>query len=115
MRFITKVKTDEANCRKGTIDPNEFFELEEMADSNTKWTVYVNSIRHVCTSCPIWQPCLKFAYKHNEQGIWGGMTQKERLSLKTTDPSHIRNRALTALARDGITEAMVREAIADGD
>jgi WhiB family redox-sensing transcriptional regulator len=37
-----------------------------------------------CQECPVKAECLQFALVNNEQyGIWGGLTLKERLKLKS--------------------------------
>ncbi len=37
----------------------------------------------VCRSCPVLEPCLEFAMETNQKyGIWGGLNDKERASLK---------------------------------
>ncbi|MGH2748509.1 MAG: WhiB family transcriptional regulator [Actinomycetota bacterium] len=37
----------------------------------------------VCQRCPVSEPCLEFAIETNQKyGIWGGLTDKERASLK---------------------------------
>jgi WhiB family transcriptional regulator, redox-sensing transcriptional regulator len=37
----------------------------------------------VCQRCPVADPCLEFAMETNQKyGIWGGLTDKERASLK---------------------------------
>jgi WhiB family redox-sensing transcriptional regulator len=37
----------------------------------------------VCRSCPVQEACLEFAMETNQKyGIWGGLTDKERASLK---------------------------------
>ena len=37
----------------------------------------------VCKTCPVRESCLEFAVETNQKyGIWGGMTDKERASLK---------------------------------
>src|ERR671918_496171 len=37
----------------------------------------------VCQGCPVAEPCLEFAMETNQKyGIWGGLTDKERASLK---------------------------------
>lgn len=37
----------------------------------------------VCHRCPVQDPCLEFAMETNQKyGIWGGLTDKERASLK---------------------------------
>lgn len=37
----------------------------------------------ICQTCPVLEPCLEFAMETNQKyGIWGGLTDKERASLK---------------------------------
>ena len=37
----------------------------------------------ICQRCPVAEPCLEFAMETNQKyGIWGGLTDKERASLK---------------------------------
>jgi WhiB family redox-sensing transcriptional regulator len=37
----------------------------------------------ICKTCPVADPCLEFAMETNQKyGIWGGLTAKERASLK---------------------------------
>ncbi|MDQ3915075.1 MAG: WhiB family transcriptional regulator [Actinomycetota bacterium] len=37
----------------------------------------------ICRTCPVAEPCLEFAMETNQKyGIWGGLTDKERASLK---------------------------------
>lgn len=31
-----------------------------------------------CSRCPVRQQCLEFALAHNEPGVWGGTTGRER-------------------------------------
>ncbi|MDQ4057665.1 MAG: WhiB family transcriptional regulator [Actinomycetota bacterium] len=39
--------------------------------------------KSVCQTCPVIEPCLEFAMETNQKyGIWGGLTDKERASLK---------------------------------
>ena len=39
--------------------------------------------KSVCRTCPVQEPCLEFAMDSNQKyGIWGGLTDKERASLK---------------------------------
>ncbi|HVF52249.1 MAG TPA: WhiB family transcriptional regulator [Actinomycetota bacterium] len=39
--------------------------------------------KSICHRCPVIEPCLEFAMETNQKyGIWGGMTDKERASLK---------------------------------
>ncbi len=39
--------------------------------------------KSICQRCPVKEPCLEFAIETNQKyGIWGGLTDKERASLK---------------------------------
>ena len=39
--------------------------------------------KSICSSCPVREPCLEFALDTAQKyGIWGGLTDKERASLK---------------------------------
>ncbi|UVK58524.1 WhiB family transcription factor [Mycobacterium phage Jarcob] len=38
--------------------------------------------RRICWTCPVQAPCLKFALQHNEAGVWGGFSEKERARIK---------------------------------
>lgn len=35
----------------------------------------------VCAQCPVKEPCLAFAVKNGEEGIWGGMSFRDRRNL----------------------------------
>jgi len=40
--------------------------------------------RRVCTACPVRQPCLEYAVSNGiVDGIWGGLTGRERGALRT--------------------------------
>lgn len=41
----------------------------------------------VCAVCPVNVECLTFAVKHNEVGIWGGLTAHERRAGHRTPPA----------------------------
>lgn len=40
----------------------------------------------VCAECPVQQPCLQHAVDTHAEGIWGGMTAKERMGLVRCGP-----------------------------
>ena len=42
-----------------------------------------NLAKEICRQCTVRQECLDFAIAHNEIGIWGGMTDKERVQERT--------------------------------
>lgn len=51
----------------------------------------------VCIDCPVIEECLDWAYKHNEQGIWGGFGENERARARVT--SRLTGKPLSALRR----------------
>lgn len=39
--------------------------------------------KRVCLSCPVRAQCLEYALRHDERfGIWGGLSERERRTLK---------------------------------
>lgn len=38
---------------------------------------------NVCKTCPVKDPCLRYAIDNNEIGIWGGTTGKQRRKMKS--------------------------------
>ena len=42
----------------------------------------------VCQRCNTKQECLQYALEHNEQGIWGGLTEKWRRIIGTRTSEH---------------------------
>lgn len=38
--------------------------------------------RRICAQCPVRMPCLEWAMLHNERGIWGGFSERDRERLK---------------------------------
>lgn len=68
---------DAAACRNA--DPELFFPISATAVSAND----VRRAKQVCASCPVSSPCLSYALTHRqEQGIWGGLTDEERQSLR---------------------------------
>lgn len=38
----------------------------------------------VCSDCPVWSACLRWAVENDEVGIWAGTTQQQRRKMKRT-------------------------------
>ena len=38
--------------------------------------------RAICARCPVRDKCLVWALEHEDYGIWGGTTEKERRAIK---------------------------------
>lgn len=45
----------------------------------------VRDAKRICALCPIRSTCLEFAMRNDERfGVWGGLSEKERLALRRT-------------------------------
>jgi WhiB family redox-sensing transcriptional regulator len=43
----------------------------------------IEDAKAVCRTCPVADPCLKFALEAGiNEGVWGGMSETERTALK---------------------------------
>jgi WhiB family redox-sensing transcriptional regulator len=70
---------DRAACRE--YDNVLFF--GEEGESELEKQAREARAKAVCQRCPVSEPCLEFAMDTNQKyGIWGGLTDKERASLK---------------------------------
>lgn len=44
---------------------------------------HVSNVKAVCNQCPVQRQCLEYALANGEnEGIWGGLTVKERRKLR---------------------------------
>jgi WhiB family transcriptional regulator, redox-sensing transcriptional regulator len=47
----------------------------------------VREAKRICGLCPIRSACLEYALDNDERfGVWGGLSEKERLELRRTSP-----------------------------
>jgi WhiB family transcriptional regulator, redox-sensing transcriptional regulator len=70
---------DMAACRE--YDTSLFF--GEEGESEIEKQAREAHAKSICQRCPVIEPCLEFAMETNQKyGIWGGLTEKERASLK---------------------------------
>ncbi|MFF5451838.1 WhiB family transcriptional regulator [Streptomyces sp. NPDC012950] len=68
---------ERAACAR--VEPDLFF--PERSDSVTRET------RRVCWDCPVRAECLAHALANDEtDGLWGGLTPRERRQLRTPGP-----------------------------
>lgn len=74
-----------------TTDPEIFFP-EKGAKGQS--TYVVNAARRMCAGCPYKQPCLEWAVEHDEMGIWGGTTAKERRVHRRARKSRVESKAI---------------------
>jgi hypothetical protein len=74
--------------------PDAFF-TEEKSESNIyrdgrtivqTWARddHEKEAKAICAECPYKVRCLAYALKNNEQGIWGGTTERDRRRIMTT-------------------------------
>jgi WhiB family redox-sensing transcriptional regulator len=67
--------------------------------------------RQVCAACPVRQPCLGYAISNAiTDGIWGGLTERERRALRTSylrAVRHERDRDVAAAVTAGYTAAAI--------
>jgi WhiB family redox-sensing transcriptional regulator len=76
--------TTNANCLD-IADPEIFFPNEEQEDQKHPT---VRQARALCLNCPIINECRAVAMKDMEiEGIWGGLTLRERKKLKRKRPA----------------------------
>jgi len=61
-----------------TTNPDMFFPESHVSDRSLE----VRSAKAVCAECPYKAQCLEWALKYEDIGIWGGMTQRERIAMK---------------------------------
>jgi len=68
---------NDAACRDE--DPDLFFPIGTTGIAIEQ----VDAAKRVCARCPVQEPCLEFALASNQDaGIWGGLTEDERRTLK---------------------------------
>ncbi len=71
---------EQAACRE---HENTLFFGPDAGESELEKQSREQRAKLVCQRCPVQEPCLEFAMETNQKyGIWGGMTDKERASLK---------------------------------
>jgi WhiB family transcriptional regulator, redox-sensing transcriptional regulator len=67
--------------------------------------------QQVCARCPVRQPCLDYAISNAiTQGIWGGLTERERRALRTSYLRAVRlerDRDVAATVAAGYTAAAI--------
>ncbi len=64
-------------CRKA--DPGTFFPVN--ADG-------VVRAQRICNACPVKAACLTWALEHNEYGLWGGTSERQRRRLREGLPRY---------------------------
>ena len=68
---------DDAVCI--TVDPELFFPVGNTGPALEQ----IERAKAVCGRCPVTEQCLQYALETNQDsGVWGGMSEEERRSLK---------------------------------
>jgi WhiB family redox-sensing transcriptional regulator len=63
---------EEAACQG--VDVNLFYPEQEVATRYPK--------QEYCNRCPVALECLAWAFAHNENGVWGGMSRQDRQNFR---------------------------------
>lgn len=62
-----------------SVDPELFFPIGNTGPA----VAQVTEAKRVCTSCTVREICLQWAMtNHQDSGVWGGLSEEERRSLK---------------------------------
>jgi WhiB family transcriptional regulator, redox-sensing transcriptional regulator len=91
----------EAACRNA--EPELFFPVSATSASAPA----IRRAKAICATCPVSTQCLTYALTHRqEQGIWGGLTDEERRSVRaeTAKLDRRRSSARAALLGDRIDQ-----------
>lgn len=73
---------DAALCREGI--GVDFFPFSEDAQA-------IRRVKEVCARCPVTEDCLAYAMQTRQgEGVWGGLTPSERVSLRRRWTEHTR-------------------------
>lgn len=104
-----EIDWEKAACR-GSIYTDAFYAVEE--ERSIVAYEYINALRQICLSCPLWKECLTYAMEHEIYGVWGGMTSVERFAFRNPEryPNQQR-RALYAFEEAGISYAQIMECV----
>jgi len=71
-------------------DPEMFYPQETnivRPDGTVRYAYLIKEERMakaVCAGCPLKDPCLEYALRNGEIGIWGGTTESDRRRLRRT-------------------------------
>lgn len=60
------------------VDTEVFYEPDERMKRIDR-IIRENAAKRICAQCPIKPKCMNYAINRGELGIWGGLTEKERL------------------------------------
>jgi len=74
-------------------DPDLFFPIGSTGDAVPQ----IAAAKSICAACPVLAQCLDFALEaRQDYGVWGGLTEDERRSLRRSRQRRARKLAATA-------------------
>lgn len=73
-RFVPEPWMADGLCAQ--TDPDLFF--PELGGS-------AREAKAICAACPVRARCLAYALEHQERGIWGGTSDRQRQKLRTEE------------------------------
>ena len=56
--------------------------IRQLADKNFPEGRTAAMTKRTCMGCPVREQCLQFALDNDEEGLWGGLSERERRELK---------------------------------
>ena len=76
-------------------DPDLFFPIGTTGDAVPQ----IAAAKSICATCPVMEECLDFALSSRQDyGVWGGLTEDERRSLRRSRQRRARKLAAAATA-----------------
>ena len=103
---------DEVNWEVGACKgapTNLFYAVEENRKIN-EW-IDIGILRRICGGCPIYKECLAYALRHEQYGVWGGMTTQERNAFNGRAPYDRTRQVIIQLAPYGVSITDIQEAV----
>lgn len=61
-------------------DPDQWYDLVDYPDMLLSRST--EGLRSICARCPVQPQCLEWALNHENFGMWGGLTPKERQKVR---------------------------------
>ena len=100
---------DDANCLN--TDPEMWFEATPGRRASNRdredHAASVLLMRAICAGCPVSEPCLEEALRHDDAGFRGGLTEDERRTIRGRK-AHVGHKAASVALEQAMAE--VREA-----
>ena len=84
----------DAACRNATKKEQAYFFSEKGRPSKNP------PFKRFCDTCPIRVFCLEYAIVHDEDGVWGGLTRKERERVVKSHP-YLKDRLIKEAKKQG--------------